>query len=557
MGRNKSRKATVPQRPKLKKDPGIPKLPDLKLRSAEKQKAHDVAHLSTRSDLDAVMASEPTLSSLARLASEMEREPDSSESSGFGSTQKTKEQIRRYYVRELHKVIDESDIVILVLDARDPEGCRSRLVEEEVRRRESEGKKLIFVLNKIDLVPRENAQLWLRHLRHSTPTLPFRSVTSNQRSNLSSSTAPSLLRLIKAFKPTSQSATVGVVGFPNVGKSSLINSLKRSKVCAVAAQAGHTKELQTVQLERGIKIIDSPGVVFDDDYLEHSSGQRQKGSILLRNVIKAEDVEDPIVIVEEILARTEHEMLRKIYNLPEFSSALEFLTMFALSSGRLLKGGTPDILSAARQILMDWNHQKIPYFSIPPTVHPSSIPSTVVSAGDEHITPGAENVGKAQIVSEFSRPFELAGLFGAADAGAFGNESTTEEMDIEGVTTAPEEAEMVIDEAMATSIPRKRGRSPSFESDQQPSQTQKQTVEAPTTRMPKRFRRAKDLSAYEKAAMQSHPLNRKALKKDAKRARRAATKLQNSIGQSLGMEVDDLQSTVITGMESSADVLHL
>jgi nuclear GTP-binding protein len=64
-------------------------------------------------------------------------------------SEKTKEQMRRHYLRTLHKVIDQSDIVILVLDARDPEGCRSRLVEEEVRRRESEGKKLVFVLNKI------------------------------------------------------------------------------------------------------------------------------------------------------------------------------------------------------------------------------------------------------------------------------------------------------------------------------------------------------------------------------------------------------------------------
>jgi nuclear GTP-binding protein len=57
--------------------------------------------------------------------------------------------LKRQFIRTLHKVIDQSDLILLVLDARDPEGCRSRLVEDEVRRRESDGKKLIFVLNKI------------------------------------------------------------------------------------------------------------------------------------------------------------------------------------------------------------------------------------------------------------------------------------------------------------------------------------------------------------------------------------------------------------------------
>ena len=103
------------------------------------------------------MASEPTLSSLAALAATTA----DSVADGFGvpddfdtviSAQgKTKEQLRRHYIRSLHKVIDESDVVVLVLDARDPEGCRSRLVEEEVRRREHEGKRLVLVLNKIGL----------------------------------------------------------------------------------------------------------------------------------------------------------------------------------------------------------------------------------------------------------------------------------------------------------------------------------------------------------------------------------------------------------------------
>lgn len=95
------------------------------------------------------MASEPTLSSLAALAASASSSATLSMSTEANDGSKTKEQLRRHYIRALHKVIDESDIIVLVLDARDPEGCRSRLVEEEVRRRESEGKRLVFVLNKI------------------------------------------------------------------------------------------------------------------------------------------------------------------------------------------------------------------------------------------------------------------------------------------------------------------------------------------------------------------------------------------------------------------------
>lgn len=145
----------------------------------------------------------------------------------------------------------------------------------------------------IDLIPKANAQAWLKHLRHSTPTLPFLSPSSaqHQRTNISSSTTPALLKLLKAYKPKTGSVTIGVVGYPNTGKSSLINSLKRSKVCAVAAQPGHTKDLQSVQLERGVKIVDSPGVVFDED-----DSQEKKNSVLLRNVVKVEDVDDPIAV---------------------------------------------------------------------------------------------------------------------------------------------------------------------------------------------------------------------------------------------------------------------
>ncbi|KAJ7096388.1 P-loop containing nucleoside triphosphate hydrolase protein [Mycena epipterygia] len=524
MAAKSSRKTAVPLKSKLKKDPGIPRLPSIKVRNAEKHKAR-APPPQLRLDPDAVMASEPSLFTLAN----MPEEPSTSD--------RTKEQMRRYYLKTLHKVIDQSDIVILVLDARDPEGCRSRLVEEEVRRRESEGKKLVFVLNKVDLIPHANAQQWLKHLRHSTPTLPFRSPSSaqHQRTNISSSTAPALIKLLKAYKPSAGSVTIGVVGYPNVGKSSLINCLKRSKVCAVAAQPGHTKDLQSVQLERGMRIVDSPGVVFDDE-------EEKAGNILLRNVVKVEDVDDPIAVVEEILARTPPATIQKLYNLPEFKTTIEFLTMAALSSGRLLKGGTPDLTSTARHILTDWNHQKIPYFSEPPAIHPSLIPSTVGSGAGAIIAPGAEQVGQAQILSAFSQPFSLPGLFGDADAGAFGPGAGDVAMDADEdgdvFIDAMDEDEFAMqadDVPPAPQNPRKRARSPSpspfpFQSEELPAQ---QVNEKYAHRQPKRMRKAHATQAEER---ERNPLGRAVLKKEAKRARKAA---RSAARVTAGMEVDE------------------
>ena len=50
-----------------------------------------------------------------------------------------------------------------------------------------------------------------------------------------------------------------------------------------------------------MRIIDSPGVVFDEDDYDNGKGVNKKGSVLLRNVVKVEDVEDPIAVGEHIL----------------------------------------------------------------------------------------------------------------------------------------------------------------------------------------------------------------------------------------------------------------
>ena len=111
--------------------------------------------------------------------------------------------------------------------------------------------------------------------------------------------------------------TVGVVGFPNVGKSSLINSLKRSKAAATGNTPGVTKQMQEIQLDKNIVLLDSPGVVLMTN--------EQSDSLILRSAVRVEDLDDPIRPVEALLNRIEREELLKFYRIGEWATAENFL----------------------------------------------------------------------------------------------------------------------------------------------------------------------------------------------------------------------------------------
>mmetsp|Transcript_6640 Transcript_6640/g.5461 ORF Transcript_6640/g.5461 Transcript_6640/m.5461 type:complete len:123 (-) Transcript_6640:9-377(-) len=94
----------------------------------------------------------------------------------LGAGSKEAQNTRRAYYRELRKVMGMADVVVEVLDARDPLSCRCKSLEEEIL---SQGKKVILLLNKIDLVPKEAVQAWLAYLRKDFPTIAFKAARSS------------------------------------------------------------------------------------------------------------------------------------------------------------------------------------------------------------------------------------------------------------------------------------------------------------------------------------------------------------------------------------------
>ncbi|CAF0854310.1 unnamed protein product [Rotaria sp. Silwood1] len=289
------------------------------------------------------------------------------------------ERSRKTYYREFKKVVDASDIIIQVLDARDPLGCRCPQVEQAVLT-SGKNKKLILLLNKIDLIPRDNLDKWLKYLRNEFPTIAFRSSTQNQRDRLGhvkaslkacdehllkssnkcigASTLMNLLSNYCRKNDIKTSITVGIVGFPNVGKSSVINSLKRSQACETGSMPGITKQMQTVKLDKLIKLFDSPGIVM--------SKETNPASLILRNCVRIETIENPVPAIELLLNRCSKDQMMLQYNLSDFQDVNEFLSKMALKMGSLKKGGIPDIHKAAQRVLSDWTNGKLTYFTEPP-----------------------------------------------------------------------------------------------------------------------------------------------------------------------------------------------
>lgn len=254
---------------------------------------------------------------------------------------------------ELHKVIDSADVLLQVLDARDPMGTRSKHIEEFLKK-EKKHKHLFFILNKVDLVPIWVTQRWVAILSAEYPTIAFHASLTHP---FGKGALINLLRQIGKLHVDKKQISVGLIGYPNTGKSSIINALRGKKVCNVAPIAGETKVWQYITLMKKIYLIDCPGVVYPSAETDSEK--------VLKGVVRVELVTNPEDYVEDVLKRVRPEYMVKTYGISEYDGHIDFLEKIAKKSGRLLKGGEPDVTAAAKMILNDWQRGKLPFY-VPP-----------------------------------------------------------------------------------------------------------------------------------------------------------------------------------------------
>lgn len=231
----------------------------------------------------------------------------------------------------VNKVIGYSDILLIVLDVRNWEQSRNMEIEKKIL---SSGKKFLYVLNKCDLLSKkEFINLDDFVLMSSTKHI------GNMR----------LLRRL-SFLSKGKNVVVGVLGYPNVGKSSVINALKGKASARVSCVSGFTTGLQKVRVTKNILLIDTPGVLpFNEKDIS------KQVLIGAKNVDKLKDVDCAAMdLIVALNGRVE-----KHFKVGSCDNPEEVLEEIAKKMRFLKSGGVADLDRAAKLVIRSWQNGKM------------------------------------------------------------------------------------------------------------------------------------------------------------------------------------------------------
>ncbi|MBI2665608.1 50S ribosome-binding GTPase [Candidatus Woesearchaeota archaeon] len=231
--------------------------------------------------------------------------------------------------RVVNNVLEKSELVIEVLDARMVEESRNTEIEQKIHRR---GKKLLYVINKSDLVDLETLKKLKSELQPSVfiSSLQKLGTTILKKKILEISHGKMIL--------------VGIVGYPNVGKSSLINALAGRKAALTSAESGFTKGVQKIRIHPKIILLDTPGVF--------PKGEKDIQKHNLLGAVDYGKIRNPELAALELVTEKK-ELIQRYYKL-KADDPEEILEELAKHFRLLLPGGKLNIEAAARRVLRNW-----------------------------------------------------------------------------------------------------------------------------------------------------------------------------------------------------------
>lgn len=245
-------------------------------------------------------------------------------------------------------VIEQSDLVLEVLDARFIEKTRNFEMEKFV---EQKGKKLIFVLNKADFVQ-------LSELKRNFDLTALQNfVLFSCKTGLGKRRLRDLIKIeAKRLKLKDRRANVGVIGYPNTGKSSLINALAGGTGAGTSPEVGFTKSIKKIKLSKDVVIFDTPGVYQEkEDPLLRRADFKKHAEI---GIQMHDKVKEPDLIVSELMKQNPG-VLEAHYTIDAQGDAEILLEELGKRKNFKKKGGAINIDRAARFVLKDWQEGRI------------------------------------------------------------------------------------------------------------------------------------------------------------------------------------------------------
>mmetsp|Transcript_33338 Transcript_33338/g.62724 ORF Transcript_33338/g.62724 Transcript_33338/m.62724 type:complete len:647 (-) Transcript_33338:380-2320(-) len=344
--------------------------------------------------------------------------------------------------RQLWRVLERSDLVVQVVDARDPELYRCQDLEDYVQELDP-NKQCVLLLNKADLLPEALRLRWAKHFaalgvqyiwwsakaaedlaaaddddppEDPTPPAPDletpdpQELESFQCKVLSREELMAKLEWLAAqaagLPPQNERgedvdgaegagvpvrrAVAGFVGYPNVGKSSTLNALVGVHKASVAATPGKTKHFQTINISPSFMLCDSPGLVFPQF-------SQSKADMVLAGVLPIDrltDMRDPVDLIARRVPRTNLENVYGIF-LPRPAdhedphrppSAAELLRAFAAARGYVVQMGRPDEMRAGRILLKDIRDGKLNCCRLP-SAQPSAAEAKMIDFWTPQVAP--------------------------------------------------------------------------------------------------------------------------------------------------------------------------
>lgn len=246
----------------------------------------------------------------------------------------------------INSIIHEADIILEILDARFIEKTRNIEIEKKVKK---SGKKLIYVFNKSDMIDLKKirAEIELNEL------MPHIFISSRDRK-----AAGFLKRMIKieAGKLGKDVVNIGIIGYPNTGKSSLINLLAGRSAARTSSEAGYTKGIQKVRLSKGLYLIDTPGII---PIYEKSRKNRELSAKHSQiGAITWDKTKDPDMVISKIMGDY-HGLLEKYYGINANGDSEALIEQLGRKWNYLKKGNEVDEIRTAKNILKDWQEGKI------------------------------------------------------------------------------------------------------------------------------------------------------------------------------------------------------